>query len=131
MDAPEPAVFSTTVPARAEQLAPLRRTLRGWLTSRRVPRPVRHDVVLAAHEAVSDAIDQGGADRGTTVTLHLDHEVLVLTAVDHFTWTATAHPTQADRGLRVISRVAERVDLSVDDDRGSLTAYFAVRGDRR
>ncbi|RLK58129.1 ATP-binding protein [Actinokineospora cianjurensis] len=122
------AVFSTTVPARAEQLAPLRGRIRGWLAGLRVPTAVRQDVVLAAHEAISDAIDQPRDDRDATVTLHWDRDVVVLTAVDHFTWTARAqhgeHP--GERRLRVISRVAERVDLDIDADRGTLTAYFSV-----
>ncbi|GLW79183.1 ATP-binding protein [Actinokineospora globicatena] len=122
------AVFSTTVPARAEHLAPLRRRVWGWLDGLRVPTPVRQDVVLAAHEALSDAIDQPREGRDTTVSLLWDREVVVLTAVDHFTWTARAqHGDQpGERRLRAIARIAERVDLDVDDEQGTLTAYFAV-----
>ncbi|MCP2272754.1 Histidine kinase-like ATPase domain-containing protein [Actinokineospora diospyrosa] len=122
------AVFSTTVPARAEHLAPLRRRVRRWLAHCRVPAPVRQDVVLAAHEALSDAIDQPGAGERTTVTLHCDRDGVVLTAVDHFTWTARAHrgDDPGERRLRVIARVAERVDLDVGADGGTLTAYFTL-----
>ncbi|WP_157440322.1 ATP-binding protein [Actinokineospora inagensis] len=124
------AVFTATVPTRAEQLAPLRHRIRRWLTRCRVPAAVRGDVVLAAHEAVSDAIDQPRSGDPTTVTLHWDEEVVVLTAIDHFTWTARAAAVDGpgERRLRVITRVAARVDLDVDADRGTLTAYFQVPG---
>ncbi|WP_018680445.1 ATP-binding protein [Actinokineospora enzanensis] len=128
-----PAVFSTTAPAHPDHLATLRHTLSRWLQARRIPRPLSADVVLAAHEAITDAINHPRHPHTpTTISLFLDADTLVLTADDHFSWTAPATdaPSARDARLRLISRVAERVDLSVDADRGSLTAYFPV-GDGR
>ncbi|GLZ37045.1 ATP-binding protein [Actinokineospora sp. NBRC 105648] len=126
------AVFATTVPGRVEHLATLRGQLQRWLDSRRVPEPLREDVVLAAHEAVSDAIHQQGAEKeDTTVTLHWDEAGVVMTAIDHYTWTAGTSGSGDDRDhrLRLIARVAERVDLTVEEDHGTLTAYFTTDGD--
>ncbi|MGH3995534.1 MAG: ATP-binding SpoIIE family protein phosphatase, partial [Pseudonocardiaceae bacterium] len=53
---------TAAVPARLEQLAPLRRTLRQWLTATAVDQHTAQELVLAVGEAVTNAIEHAYLD---------------------------------------------------------------------
>ncbi|GLZ36663.1 hypothetical protein Acsp05_02880 [Actinokineospora sp. NBRC 105648] len=125
------AVFTATVPVRVEQLALIRARVRGWMADCKITHRTRHDVVWAASEALSSAIDhlrsrRGGGSAEATVTLHVDSEVLVLTARDHFAWTDPGRDPGMVDGLRVMREVADRMSLTTDPDTdvSTLVAVF-------
>ncbi|GLZ43664.1 hypothetical protein Acsp05_72880 [Actinokineospora sp. NBRC 105648] len=115
------AVFTATVPVRVEQLALMRVRVRGWVADSKITDHARHDVVWAASEAVSSAIDHLRARRGggvaeATVTLHVDAEVLVLTARDHFAWTDPGRDPGSIDSLMVMREMTDRMSLTTDPD---------------
>ncbi|WP_253837976.1 ATP-binding protein [Actinokineospora globicatena] len=123
------AVFTARVPVRVEQLASIRARVRGWMADCAITHHARHDVVWAASEALSSAIDHlrgrpGSTGSEATLTLHVDPDVVVLTATDHFAWTDPG-PAAVD-GLRVIGEVTDRVTLTTDPDTrvSTLVAVF-------
>ncbi|WP_285498941.1 hypothetical protein [Actinokineospora sp. NBRC 105648] len=114
------AVFTATVPVRVEQLAMIRARVRGWADCK-IGHHARHDVVWAASEALSSAVDhlrarRGGGSAEATVTLHVDSEVLVLTARDHLAWTDDGRVPGSVDGLRVMREITDRMSLTTDPD---------------
>jgi anti-sigma regulatory factor (Ser/Thr protein kinase) len=57
----QPATFRRSVDPRLEELVPLRAGLREWLDELAVPRPEADDIVLAAWEVCTNAIEHPAA----------------------------------------------------------------------
>ena len=95
-----PAPLDVLFSAESEQLASVRATLRGWLRSCDVDARTAQDVLVAAGEAIANAIEHGHRDRpGQQVRLRAVSTAnqLRLTVTDSGRWQATP---PGDRGLR-------------------------------
>ncbi|MBF6301994.1 SpoIIE family protein phosphatase [Nocardia amamiensis] len=94
-----PAPLRLDVPAHADELAVLRRTLKGWLAAAAVPHDLAADLVAAANEACSNSIEHAyrNGDAGRVLlaaTCDIDTVVIVVT--DTGDWK----PRASDRGYR-------------------------------
>ncbi|NEW29278.1 SpoIIE family protein phosphatase [Nocardia cyriacigeorgica] len=94
-----PAPLHVEVPARAEQLSVLRRTLKAWLTAAAVPHDLASDLVAAANEACSNSIEHAYRDTESGVvelSARCDTEKVEIRVTDTGIWK----PQSADRGYR-------------------------------
>ncbi|WP_370011910.1 SpoIIE family protein phosphatase [Nocardia cyriacigeorgica] len=94
-----PAPLHLQVPARAEQLSALRRTLKAWLTAAAVPHDLASDLVAAANEACSNSIEHAYRDDDAGVvelSAQCDTEKVEIRVTDTGNWK----PQSADRGYR-------------------------------
>ncbi|TLF76495.1 SpoIIE family protein phosphatase [Nocardia cyriacigeorgica] len=94
-----PAPLHVEVPARAEQLSVLRRTLKAWLTAAAVPHDLASDLVAAANEACSNSIEHAYRDSDSGVvelSARCDTEQVEIRVTDTGNWK----PQSADRGYR-------------------------------
>jgi anti-sigma regulatory factor (Ser/Thr protein kinase) len=69
-------------PARADELAQLRASLRGWLDDQAIGQPLQQALVLAVHEACANAVEHAyrltePGDVQVDMTQSADHEFLV------------------------------------------------------
>ncbi|WP_026423287.1 ATP-binding protein [Actinokineospora inagensis] len=127
MDTPPP--LSVRVPAKPDHLAVLRGELRAWLTAAAVSTARGGDIILAADEALANAIEHGYA--GTDVgEVHLrataDEHTVTVTVTDHGTWKPpTGQPGLTNGwGLPLITALAEHVSLDHADGATTLLARF-------
>ncbi|MBF6336367.1 SpoIIE family protein phosphatase [Nocardia abscessus] len=110
-----PAPLRLDVPARADELAVLRRTLKGWLAAAAVPHDLAADLVAAANEACSNSIehayrnDHAGRVR-LSATCDIDTVVIVVT--DTGDWKPRASdPGYRGRGIDMMRALTEELDI--------------------
>ncbi|WP_231748800.1 SpoIIE family protein phosphatase [Mycobacterium sp. M26] len=112
-----PAPLQVRIPADATHLAPARAALRSWLIAAGIDHEQAQDVLVAAGEAVTNAIEHGyrNADGEGTITLHAISEVdqLHLTITDGGTWKPKDSPAQSHRGrgIQIMRALMEDVDI--------------------
>ncbi|WP_424185460.1 hypothetical protein ACOBQX_26725 [Actinokineospora sp. G85] len=130
------ALYTLSVPRQVGWLRPARKRAQTWLLARAVAAEVRDAVVWVLDAALSSSIDHlmrnPRTDDGSTaeVALHVDDDVVVLTATDHFTWnldTIATDGVQADE-WRTMAGYADQISLTDlgDPAPGSTTTFTAV-----
>ena len=125
-----PAPLELTFPAHVDQLAPTRAALRRWLTRARVHPDQTLDVLVAAGEAVANAIEHGHRHSpGGTVTLGAT--VLVdqvqLTVTDSGSWKPPQPASFPNRG-RGITLMRELMhDVNIHPDAAGTTVHLSAR----
>ena len=130
----DPEPLHKTVPARAEELAPLRHAVTDY--ARRVGVVDPFGVALALSETVSNAILHAYADEpdGGRVEVHAEPadagESLCVTVVDHGRGMQPRDDSPGiGAGLPLVSRVAKRFDISAPPGGGTkVCMVFAVAG---
>jgi signal transduction histidine kinase/FixJ family two-component response regulator len=108
--------FATVLPAVPAQIPVARRQLRGWLDGiAAVPRR-EEDILLAAGEAVTNAIEHGSRcepRRTVAVEAFLHGETVAVTVSDTGSWvgdsSASLRSRRRGRGLTLIGGLADRV----------------------
>ena len=99
-----PAPLDVSFPAESEQLAPVRKALRGWLDQCGLPAQTVQNVLVAAGEACANAIEHGHRDApGAQIRLRAAATVadLRLTVVDTGHWKVPQPEANAHRGRGV------------------------------
>ncbi|WP_163803022.1 SpoIIE family protein phosphatase [Mycolicibacterium anyangense] len=115
-----PAPLRVQIPADAVHLAPARAALRSWLSSAGINYDQAQDVLVAAGEAVTNAIEHGyrGSDGHGTITLQAAAEVdqLRLTITDGGSWKPKDNPANSHRGrgIQIMRALMEDVDILPD-----------------
>nr|WP_269204612.1 SpoIIE family protein phosphatase [Motilibacter deserti] len=106
------------LPADLRRLPGLRRSLGEWLAAQGVPTPVCGDVVLAASEAVANAVEHGCAGGPGLVRVsagierHADRPQVVVTVSDDGRWReAGAAVPERGRGLRIMRGLMDDVQV--------------------
>lgn len=120
-----------TFAADASQLAPIRDTLRGWLTQAGVDDERMQDVLIATGEAVSNAIEHGHRDRpeglvSLRVTAVVDR--LQVTVVDSGTWKLprTVADISRGRGMALMQGLMEDFTIHSDDDGTTVSMHARI-----
>lgn len=108
------------VPAAAAQLPVLRACLRDWTRDIGMSAERSNDVVLAADEALTNAVEHAYADRPGAVVLFAACDRYSSTArvvvSDHGTWRPPpADPGMRGRGLPIMRGLSSSFDLHHDD----------------
>ncbi|MHA7652191.1 SpoIIE family protein phosphatase [Mycobacterium sp. ML4] len=125
-----PAPLQLTFAADPENLSASRSALRGWLTRARLDQEQAAKVLLAAGEAVANAIEHGHRhSRGGMVTLGaraLDDQVQ-LTITDTGSWK-TPHPdSYPRRGRGIMLMRALMHDVTINSGTAGTTVHLSAR----
>ena len=124
-----PAPLEVTIPADAVHLAPARAALRDWLTAAGIDHDQAQDVLVAAGEAVTNAIEHGYRHiEGGTITLQATSEVdlLRLTITDAGSWKPKESGyTHRGRGIQIMEALME--DVSIVPDAAGTVVRLSTR----
>lgn len=112
-----PAPLEMSFPAESSQLAPVRKTLRGWLAQCDLPPTTVQNVLVAAGEACANAIEHGHRDApGDAIHLRAEAYVdnLHLTIADTGRWKAPQPElnTHRGRGMGLMRAVMQQVTIT-------------------
>ena len=125
----QPAPLVITFPAEAEQLAPVRGALRGWLERCEVSMEQVQKVLVAAGEACTNAIEHGRRRADDTVRLRaealMDH--ISVTVADTGRWKAPAPPADRRRGHGLLVMRAMMDDVAVTATTAGTTIAMRTR----
>ena len=119
------------LPAEATSLAPLRDRLRRWLEGEGVERAVAADLLLAAGEAASNAVEHPLAPAPAAIVLdarRTDDGYAEIAVRDHGRWNDEPSAPHRGRGMEIIQAiVGEGGDVRVDRTDGGTTISFRRR----
>ncbi|BDT99196.1 SpoIIE family protein phosphatase [Nocardia sputorum] len=123
-----PAPLRLDVPARADELAALRRTLKGWLAAAAVPHDLAADLVAAANEACSNSIEHAyrNDDNGrVSMSATCDIDTVVIVVTDTGDWKPRASdPGYRGRGIDMMRALTEQLDI--DHSEAGTTVRMSV-----
>ncbi len=125
-----PAPLEMDFPADVSQLAPTRSALRSWLTRAEVSADQTADVLVAAGEAVANAIEHGHRDspegiislRATTLV-----DQVQLTIVDTGSWKPPRLVANAHRGRGITLMRALMHDIAIHPEAAGTTVRLSAR----
>jgi anti-sigma regulatory factor (Ser/Thr protein kinase) len=116
------------VPPEPTALAGARARLRDWLAGIGVEADVAHDLVLAADEALTNAVVHSGTDRDAQVELACLSGTVRITVRDFGRWGGTANDADHGRGLVLIDALTDHVEVTRGDGGTTVTLSRSVRG---
>jgi serine phosphatase RsbU (regulator of sigma subunit)/anti-sigma regulatory factor (Ser/Thr protein kinase) len=125
-----PAPLELTFPADVGQLAPTRAALRSWLTRARLDPGQTMDVLVAAGEAVANAIEHGHRHSpGGTITLGATALVdqVQLTITDTGSWKPPQPPTYPGRGRGITLMRKLMRDVDIHSATAGTTVHLSAR----
>jgi serine phosphatase RsbU (regulator of sigma subunit)/anti-sigma regulatory factor (Ser/Thr protein kinase) len=125
-----PAPLEISFPARVNELSRGRAALRSWLTRTRVNPEQAHDVLVAAGEAVANAIEHGHRDSPEGI-ITLRATALVdqvrLTIVDTGSWKPPEPAADRYRGRGITLMRALMQDVAIHPDATGTTVHLFAR----
>lgn len=125
-----PAPLELEFPADVSHLAPARSALRSWLTRARISPDETMNVLVAAGEAVANAIEHGHRNhpegmiclRGTLLVDHVE-----LTISDTGSWKPPQPATSQHRGRGIALMRGLMQDVTIDPDTDGTTVHLSAR----
>lgn len=125
-----PAPLEISFPAHVNELSRSRAALRSWLSQTRVNRDQAHDMLVAAGEAVANAIEHGHRDspegiitlRGTALV-----DQVQLTIVDTGSWKPPQTAAERHRGRGITLMRALMQDVAIHPDAVGTTVHLLAR----
>ncbi|GBG38710.1 hypothetical protein NJB14197_35820 [Mycobacterium montefiorense] len=125
-----PSPLELKFPADASNLAPARKALRSWLTRVRLDPEQTMSVLIAAGEAVANAIEHGHRDRqGGTIAMGATALVdeVQLTITDSGSWIPPQPEANPHRGRGITLMRGLMHDVTIDPDPDGTTVQLSVR----
>jgi anti-sigma regulatory factor (Ser/Thr protein kinase) len=117
-------------PAHVSQLAPTRAALRSWLTRARVDPDQAQDVLVAAGEAVANAVEHGHRDSPEGI-ISLRATALVdqvqVTIIDTGSWKPPQPAADAHRGRGITLMRALMRDIAIHPEAAGTTVHLFGR----
>ena len=113
-----PSPLSLSFPADPDELAPVRRQLRGWLGRLSMDSLVAQDVLIAACEACANAIEHGyrGSPAGTVrLRVEVTGPDVRITVSDHGRWRPPSQARDRGHGLKLIRATMREVEITAND----------------
>ncbi|MGB7872415.1 MAG: SpoIIE family protein phosphatase [Mycobacterium sp.] len=125
-----PAPLEISFPAHVNELSRSRAALRSWLSQTRVNRDQAHDMLVAAGEAVANAIEHGHRDspegiitlRGTALV-----DQVQLTIADTGSWKPPQTAADRHRGRGITLMRALMQDVAIHPDAVGTTVHLFAR----
>lgn len=125
-----PAPLELKFPADVSHLAPTRKALRSWLTRARLDPDQTMNVLIAAGEAVANAIEHGHR-HSPQGTISLDATVLVdqvrLTITDTGSWKPPQPAGESHRGRGIALMRGLMHDVTINPDPAGTTVHLSAR----
>jgi serine phosphatase RsbU (regulator of sigma subunit)/GAF domain-containing protein/anti-sigma regulatory factor (Ser/Thr protein kinase) len=125
-----PGPLEISFPADVNELGRSRAALRSWLTQTRVNPDQAHDILVAAGEAVANAIEHGHRHSPEGI-ITLRATALVdqvhLTVVDTGSWKTPQPVTDQHRGRGITLMRALMQDVAIHPDAGGTTVHLSAR----
>lgn len=125
-----PAPLELTFPADVSHLAPARTALRTWLTRTRLEPEQAMNVLVAAGEAVANAIEHGHRDNPEG-TIRLGATALVdqvrLTITDTGSWKTPQPASYPHRGRGIALMRGLMHDVTINPDAAGTTVHLSAR----
>ncbi|ORA18837.1 ATP-binding protein [Mycobacterium asiaticum DSM 44297] len=126
--------FAVHLAAAPEHIATFRHELRHWLQGLTLKPAQMHDILLAAGEAVTNAIEHGSrsdATQSVSVEAALHRETVTVVVSDGGRWIESTNapltPTQhRGRGLFLMEGLADRLAIDGTDHGTRVTMHFDV-----
>jgi PAS domain S-box-containing protein len=128
-----PAPLEIAFPARTDQLRPVRARLRDWLSRCGLAATVAQDTLVAAGEAVANAIEHGHRDKpGQQIRLRaaVTASRLRLTVADGGTWLPPGPTPAPYRGKGITLMHAMMDNVTIDSGANGTTVTMDTRTDR-
>ncbi len=101
-----------TIPCEAGELAEVRARLRKWLAASDVPEELQDAIVLATHEAATNAIEHAKPCTSLHVRASIEARVLTVDVTDTGQWTDAAFDDdEGGRGLILIRELINEVQI--------------------
>jgi anti-sigma regulatory factor (Ser/Thr protein kinase) len=126
----QPPPLELEFPADVSNLAPARSALRSWLTRARVAPDQSLDVLVAAGEAVANAIEHGHR-HSPQGTISLGATVLAdqvrLTITDTGSWKVPQPAAQSHRGRGITLMRGLMQDVDIQPDSTGTTVHLSAR----
>ena len=123
--------FTAVIAPAADELAALRRDLRGWLAGAGATERESGDVLIAVGEACANAIEHAGAGDGSTIEVRgrLVGREVVLRICDQGRWRTAEPRSQRGHGLRLMRVLMDGIDIASvrDGTRVELRRRLAAR----
>jgi anti-sigma regulatory factor (Ser/Thr protein kinase) len=113
-----PAPLNLSFPADPDELALVRRQLRGWLGQLSMDSLVAQDVLIAACEACANAIEHGyrGSPAGTVqLRVKVTGPDVVITVSDRGRWRPPTPARDRGHGLKLIRATMRDVEITAND----------------
>jgi serine phosphatase RsbU (regulator of sigma subunit)/anti-sigma regulatory factor (Ser/Thr protein kinase)/transcriptional regulator with GAF, ATPase, and Fis domain len=125
-----PAPLEMDFPAHVSQLAPTRAALRSWLTRTQVHHEQAHDVLVAAGEAVANAIEHGHRDSpegmvSLRATAMVDQ--VQLTVADTGSWKPPEPVKNSHRGRGITLMRALMQEITIHPEAAGTTVHLIAR----
>jgi PAS domain S-box-containing protein len=132
----QPPPLNVTVAAHLTELAPTRDALRGWLSRAAIEPDQALDVLVAAGEAMTNAIEHGHRDRpGGPVALYAATvgDRLELTVADSGTWKPPdpAGSSLRGRGIMLMRGLMDEVSIAPGAEGTTVRMHATIRGGAR
>ena len=125
-----PAPLELTFPAHVSNLGPARTALRNWLKRARIDPDQTIDVLVAAGEAVANAIEHGHRHRPEGM-ISLDATALVdqvqLTITDTGSWKPPQSAADQHRGRGIALMRALMHDVTINPDTAGTIVHLSAR----
>ena len=125
-----PAPLALTFPADASQLAPTRKALRTWLTRAQVGPDQSMNVLIAAGEAVANAVEHGHRERpGGMISLDATAlgDQVELTITDSGSWKIPQPAANPHRGRGITLMRGLMQDVSIHPQAAGTTVHLSAR----
>jgi anti-sigma regulatory factor (Ser/Thr protein kinase) len=109
--------LALTLPADPATLAPLRRTLRGWLDRAEASEEESRDIVLATIEAAANAVEHayGPGEAQFELEAHAVDGEVTITVQDFGSWRNESDPHRG-RGLGVMRAAMDGVEVNSETE---------------
>ena len=124
-----PGPLELTFPADLDQLAPVRASLRQWLSRCDLSARAAQDILVAAGEACANAFEHGsgGAGQQITLTAAVTATDLYLTVADSGRWkdSAPAPGSYRGHGIPLMRALMSQVSITTTD--GGTTVHMRLR----
>ena len=125
-----PAPLDLEFPAHASHLAPSRTALRSWLTRAQVRPDQTMNVLIAAGEAVANAIEHGhrhGPEGTVSLRATMLADQLQLTITDTGSWEPPQPAAESARGRGITLMRRLMHEVSINSDTAGTTVHLSAR----
>ena len=121
--------WTVMIPSDLTVLSSMRERLANWARTTGLSSAAADDLVLAAYEALANSAEHAYQRRPGYIrlTTQRTNDHVTITVTDHGRWLVPAAPGNRGRGLLLMHKLADDVQLAVDKDHPGTTICLRWR----